>query len=253
MIKFETHLLTDIDRIEDIGALHDHMIEEIRDSFEGRGAVIGVSGGKDSSVALALLCEALTTDRVIAVLMPNGEQKDISDSYKICRHVGLAEDHIKVVNIADAYNSIVKSVSAETEQCLINIAPRLRMTTLYAIAQNQPTPYFVINTCNLSENTVGYATKWGDASGDYSLFENYTVTEIVALGDYMGLPYELVHKTPSDGLCGKSDEDNLGVSYATIDAFLYGEKIDEDDLYLILSKRTSGLHKLVPMKNISRL
>lgn len=184
-------------------------------------AVIGISGGKDSTVAAALLVKAIGKDRVLGIMMPNGVQSDISDSEKVIKTLGIKS---KLINIKDAYDAEIKSLKATNKntQMLINLAPRIRMTTLYAEAQNLPegTPGFVINTCNLSEDYVGYSTKWGDNTGDVSTFRLYTVAEILQIGDYLGLPHELVHKTPSDGLCGKTDEDNLGFTYANLDAYL---------------------------------
>ena len=187
---------------------------------KGCNAVIGISGGKDSTVCAGLLVKALGKDRVIGVLMPNGEQADIADSHKV---VNLLDIKYYTINIQEAYDSILKymnfhdelNVSRQTEE---NLPPRLRMSTLYAVSQSVNGR--VCNTCNLSEDWVGYSTRYGDSVGDFSPLSNYTVTEVKEIGHYLGLPAELVDKTPIDGLCGKSDEENLGFTYAELDQYI---------------------------------
>lgn len=187
---------------------------------KGCNAVIGISGGKDSTVCAGLLVKALGKDRVIGVLMPNGEQADIADSHKV---VNFLDIKYYTINIQEAYDSILKymnfhdglNVSRQTEE---NLPPRLRMSTLYAISQSVNGR--VCNTCNLSEDWVGYSTRYGDSVGDFSPLSNYTVTEVKEIGHYLGLPAELVDKTPIDGLCGKSDEENLGFTYAELDQYI---------------------------------
>ena len=225
----------------------DDIVKQIRDWFEKNGpkasAVLGISGGKDSTVTAALLVRALGKDRVVGVLMPNGEQSDIADSYEVCKMLGIK---YYVINIADAVKGLEDQLNAfmtVSEDTLINIPPRVRMTTLYAVAQSLPNGGRVINTCNRSENYVGYSTKFGDAAGDFSVLGNFLVSEVLAIGDELGLPYELVHKTPSDGLCGKTDEDNLGFTYAILDAYLTGEEIDEEIMEVIERKHKANLHK----------
>lgn len=187
---------------------------------KGCNAVIGISGGKDSTVCAGLLVKALGKDRVIGVLMPNGEQADIADSHKV---VNFLDIKYYTINIQEAYDSILKymnfhdglNVSRQTEE---NLPPRLRMSTLYAVSQSVNGR--VCNTCNLSEDWVGYSTRYGDSVGDFSPLSNYTVTEVKEIGHYLGLPAELVDKTPIDGLCGKSDEENLGFTYSELDQYI---------------------------------
>ena len=186
---------------------------------KGCNAVIGISGGKDSTVCAGLLVKALGKDRVIGVLMPNGAQADINDSYKVCEVLGINK---YVINIDQAYRHILRAigfnlidVSRQTEE---NLPPRLRMSVLYAVSQSVNGR--VCNTCNLSEDWVGYSTRYGDSVGDFSPLSNYTVTEVKEIGHYLGLPDELVDKTPIDGLCGKSDEENLGFTYAELDQYI---------------------------------
>lgn len=198
----------------------------IRDFFEKNGngcnAVVGISGGKDSSVAAALCVEALGKDRVIGVLMPCGEQADISASYMLVNHLGIK---YYVVNIKDAVEGLKKNIPIELSvQSTTNLPPRIRMSTLYAISQSHNGR--VVNTCNLSEDWVGYATRYGDAAGDFSPLSRLTVQEVKAIGRALGLPAELVDKTPIDGLCGKTDEDNLGFTYAELDRYIRTGEID---------------------------
>ena len=224
----------------------------IRDWFEKNGpgcnAIIGISGGKDSSVVAALCVEALGRDRVIGVLMPNGTQADINDSHKLVDFLGIKS---YVIDIHQAVVSIEDNVQYElnkdlSEQAKLNIAPRIRMTTLYAISQTLNGR--VANTCNRSENYVGYATRFGDEAGDFSPLGNLTVREVKELGHELGLSSDLVEKTPSDGLCGKSDEDNLGFTYKDLDAYLEGQPVSSMEVVKKISKRhKDNLFKLKSM------
>ena len=194
----------------------------IRKFFEENGpgcnAVVGISGGKDSSVAAALCVEALGKDRVIGVLMPKGEQHDIDMAHLLVNHLGIRH---YVINIQDAVEGILKNMPEDlplTPQTLQNIPPRVRMTTLYAVSQSHNGR--VCNTCNLSEDWVGYSTRYGDSVGDFSPMSFLTVTEVKEVGRVLGLPDVLVDKVPIDGLCGKTDEDNLGFTYAELDVYI---------------------------------
>ena len=225
-------------------------IEWIRDFFEKNGkgcnAVLGISGGKDSSVTAALLVEALGRDRVIGVLMPNGEQADIDMAYKLVNHLGIK---YYVVNIKDAFEGIVKAFPDDlklSEQSRINLGPRLRMSTVYAVSQSVNGR--VANTCNLSEDWVGYSTRYGDSVGDFSPLAHFTVQEVKEIGRILGLPGDLVDKAPSDGLCGKTDEDNLGFTYAELDRYIRtGEIDDEEKKKIIDRKHEMNLFKLEVM------
>ena len=214
-------------------------VEWIRNWFAQNGpdcnAIIGVSGGKDSSIAAALLVEALGKDRVVGVLMPNGEQSDLDMAMLLVDHLGI-EHHI--VNIQDAYNGLVAQIKDSgiefSRDSEINLPPRLRMSTLYAVGQSRNGR--VCNTCNLSEDWVGYSTRYGDSVGDFSPMSFFTTAEIRAMGRELGLPAVLVDKTPSDGLSGMSDEDKLGFAYEALDKYIrtgeidnleYKEKIDK--------------------------
>lgn len=197
-------------------------IEWIRNFFrengDGCNAVVGISGGKDSSVVAALCVEALGKDRVIGVLMPCGEQFDIDCSYLLCNHLGIKH---YTVNVKDAIDGVLNNLPKNlnvSEQTRVNLAPRIRMSTLYSVSQSVNGR--VANTCNLSEDWVGYSTRYGDSVGDFSPLSKLTVTEVKAIGRYLGLPSELVDKTPIDGLCGRTDEDNLGFTYETLDKYI---------------------------------
>ena len=188
-------------------------------------AVIGISGGKDSSVATALCVEALGKDRVIGVLMPCGEQHDIDCAYALVNHLGIKH---YVINVKDSIEGLKNSFPDNlplSTQAITNLPPRIRMSTLYAVSQSVNGR--VVNTCNLSEDWVGYSTRYGDAAGDFSPLSNLTVAEIKQIGALLGLPDELVNKVPIDGLCGKTDEENLGFTYAELDRYIRTGKIDD--------------------------
>ena len=199
---------------------HDKIVQWIKDWFKDKenfSAVIGISGGKDSTVCAALLAEALGPEKVYGVEMPNGEQKDISDSDKVIETLGIRK---VVINIGETYEALSKEIHNQGLNCDLpiyatNTPARLRMTTLYGIAAI--VQGLVCNTCNLSESIVGWETYGGDGFGDFAPIGKLTKTEVVELGDYMGLPQELVHKVPSDGMCGATDEDKLGFTYETLD------------------------------------
>ena len=225
-------------------------IEWIREFFEENGkgcnAVLGISGGKDSSVVAALLVEALGKDRVIGVLMPNGEQADIDMAKLLVNHLGIK---YYVVNIKEAYDGIINAFPENLElsnQTKINLAPRIRMSTVYAVSQSVNGR--VANTCNLSEDWVGYSTRYGDSVGDFSPCSHFTVQEVKEIGRILGLPEVLIEKAPSDGLCGKTDEDNLGFTYAVLDKYIRtGEIDDEETKKLIDYKHKMNLFKLEVM------
>ncbi len=225
-------------------------VQWIKDFFEKNGkdcmAVVGISGGKDSSVVAALCVEALGKDRVIGVKMPCGEQKDIDYSNMLINHLGIRG---YTMNIGDAVGEIRSQFPVGvkiSDQTTTNLPARIRMATLYAISQSVNGR--VANTCNLSEDWVGYATRYGDAAGDFSPLSQLTVTEVKAIGRELGLPSELVDKTPTDGLCGKTDEDNLGFTYAELDAYIRdGIEPSEEVKAKIDSMHEKNLFKLQPM------
>lgn len=204
----------------------------IREWFDTNGpgcnAVLGVSGGKDSSVAAALCVEALGADRVIGVMMPNGVQHDIADSVRVCETLGIK---YITINIEDAVKAVLSQMDAMyipardgyedfniTPQTMQNLPPRIRMSTLYAVSQSFNGR--VVNTCNLSETMIGWETRWGDAVGDFAPLADLTASEVIQVGLLCDLPMDLVIKKPADGLCGKTDEDAFGFTYSVLDTLL---------------------------------
>lgn len=225
----------------------DACVAWIRDFFEKNGkgcnAVLGISGGKDSSIAAALCVEALGKDRVIGVLMPQGKQHDIDKAYMLVNHLGIRHYEINVGAPIEAILSAMPADLTVTSQTVQNLPPRVRMATLYAVSQSCNGR--VCNTCNLSEDWVGYSTRYGDSVGDFSPMSNLTVTEIKEIGHLLNLPYELVEKIPIDGLCGKSDEDNLGFTYAELDVYIRtGVLEDPAKKELIDRRHKANLFKL---------
>ena len=222
-------------------------VKWIQDFFRDNGpdcnAVIGISGGKDSSIAAALCVEALGKERVIGVMMPNNEQADIDCAIKLVNHLGIKH---YTVNVGETIRALIEALPKDMEttpQTITNIPPRVRMTTLYAISQSNNGR--VVNTCNLSEDWVGYSTRYGDSVGDFSPMSHLTVTEVKEIGYLLGLPRDLVDKTPIDGLCGKTDEVNLGFTYAVLDKYIRtGVCEDEATKELIDKKHKANLFKL---------
>ncbi len=215
----------------------------IRDFFENNGpdcnAVVGISGGKDSSIVAALCVEALGAERVIGVLMPCGVQHDINMARKLVDHLGIKSYEI---NVEAAVSGVLNEMEAVEDltvsnQTRINLPPRIRMATLYAVSQSLNGR--VANTCNLSEDWVGYSTRYGDAAGDFSPLSRLTVTEVKAIGRSLGLPADLVDKVPIDGLCGKTDEENLGFTYAALDRYIR-EGVCEDEA---LKEKIDRMHE----------
>lgn len=225
----------------DARKVKDECVCWIRKFFEENGkdcnAVVGISGGKDSSIVAALCVEALGKERVIGVLMPCGEQHDIDCSHMLVEHLGIKS---YTINVKDAIEGLKKNFPDDislTSQASTNLPPRIRMATLYAVSQCFNGR--VANTCNLSEDWVGYSTRYGDAAGDFSPLANLTVTELKEIGRIMGLPDELVDKTPIDGLCGKTDEENLGFTYAMLDKYIRTGEIED----MAIKERIDTLHK----------
>lgn len=227
------------------------IVKWIQNWFEENGkgckAVVGLSGGKDSSVVAALCVEALGKENVFGVLMPNGEQFDIDVSHKLVEHLGI--DSV-VINIKDAYEGMVGELMKKFDtfegQAKVNLPPRLRMAALYAVSQSINGR--VANTCNLSEDWVGYATKYGDGAGDFSPLSHLTVQEVKAIGRELGLPDMFVEKVPIDGLCGLTDEENLGFTYAVLDKYIREGICEDEDIKATIDiKHKQNLFKLMPM------
>ncbi|MBQ3028293.1 MAG: NAD(+) synthase [Lachnospiraceae bacterium] len=220
--------------------MKDRCVQWIRDWFEGNGAgcnaVVGISGGKDSSVVAALCVEALGKDRVIGVLMPCGVQADIDMARKLVDFLQIRNYEVNIKAALDGVLGALPDIEIST-QSRTNLPPRIRMTVLYAVSQSVNGR--VANTCNLSEDWVGYSTRYGDSVGDFIPLSRLTVTEVKAIGRELGLPADLVDKVPIDGLCGKTDEENLGFTYAALDMYIR-EGICEDTA---VKERIDTLHK----------
>jgi len=240
--------------------LRDEIIEDIRDWFSKNGpkatAVIGISGGKDSTVAAALLVRALGSDRVLGVLMPNGEQPDISDSFRVAEALNIRYLNVNIESGYTALRNELKIAGMETRpDADVNLQPRLRMSVLYMVAQSLPNGGRVINTCNRSEDYVGYSTKYGDSAGDVSILGNLYVSEILAIGDTMPeIPSDLVHKAPSDGLWGDTDEMRFGFTYDELEQYIEtGSSGDADKDAKIKRMHDTSRHKYTEMHYCSPL
>lgn len=219
-------------------------VQWIREFFRQNGpdcnAIVGISGGKDSSVVAALCVEALGKERVIGVLMPCGQQHDIDMAQLLVTHLGIKHYTINIQGTVEAMKAAMPfDLSTQSRT---NLPPRIRMTTLYAVAQSHNGR--VANTCNLSEDWVGYSTRYGDAAGDFSPCSHLTVQEVKAIGRVLGLPEVLVEKVPIDGLCGKTDEENLGFRYAELDRYIRTGEIDDPEK----KAKIDRLHRLNQFK-----
>jgi NAD+ synthase len=227
------------------------LIQWIRGYFEKNGehckAVVGISGGKDSATVAALCVEALSADRVYGVLMPQGNQYDIDYAKGLVSHLGINHATINIGDTVEAfYAAVDKCDLALNDQAKTNTPARIRMATLYAVSA--VINGRVANTCNLSEDYVGYATKFGDAAGDFSPLSRLTVTEVKAIARELRLPDKFIDKVPEDGLSGKSDEDNLGFTYDVLDRYIReGICEDAETKALIDKMHANNLHKLEPM------
>ncbi len=231
--------------------VRDEIIKWIKNLKESTGlskVVLGISGGKDSTVVAALCARALGKENVYGILMPNGEQIDIADSHKVCEVLGINSSVINIKPVYDAHLAVLESTGDEISvDAKINIAPRIRMMTLYAWGQSHHCR--VCGTGNLSERTLGYFTKYGDGGVDFNPIANLTSVEVVAIGDTLEeLPYDLVHKTPTDGLSGKSDEERLGLKYEDVHKYIRKIKLDSQEIVDKIKRfEQSALHKITPI------
>lgn len=223
------------------------VIQWIKNWFEENGpgcnAVVAISGGKDSSVVAALCVEALGKDRVIGVLLPKGDQHDIDVSRALVKHLGIKHYEINIKDAFDGLMSQLENALPEVAvQTVTNLPPRIRMASVYAVSQSVNGR--VANTCNLSEDWVGYSTRYGDAAGDFSPLSFLTVQEVKAIGRECGLPSMFVDKVPIDGLQPKTDEENLGFTYAVLDRYIRTGEIEDMDIKAKIDK----LHKMNQFK-----
>ena len=233
----------------------DECVAWIREYFKENGptcnAIVGISGGKDSTVVAALCVEALGKERVIGVLLPQGEQTDINDSYKLVQHLQI-QSH--VLNIGMVVHDLLLRMAldeiAVSESTKVNLPARIRMAALFAVSQSSNGR--VANTCNLSEDWIGYSTLFGDGAGQFAPLADLTVGEVKAVGRALGLPDSLIDKAPTDGLCGKTDEDNFGFTYDQLDTYIRTGVCKD----LEVKEKIDRLHianrfKLLPMPKFS--
>lgn len=234
----------------------DKVVAWIREWFEKNGkscnAIVGISGGKDSTVTAALCAEALGGDRVYGFILPNGPMSDYDIAVKICNWINNKYGfHWCTIGIEEGVNGVLSAITdtdipynnfkigADTE---INLPARIRMATLYALSQSMNGR--VANTCNLSEDYVGYATKYGDAAGDFAPLKSFTTEEVIAIGHELGIPEPFLIKPPTDGLCGKTDEDKLGFTYKVLNKYIRTGEIDD----LEIKQKIDYLHKINEFK-----
>lgn len=245
----------------DTKKVKDEIVEWIKLWFEENGpgcnAVVGISGGIDSSTVAALCVEALGRDRVFGVLMPNGSQRDIQTAYDLVSFLRINAIECNIYDIVDAVNKSILTYGSYldndtngfvkrirlSDQAKINLPARIRMATLYCVSQSINGR--VINTCNLSESYCGYDTVGGDSLGDMSPLKMLTKTEVRAIARELGLLDEFVNKTPTDGLCGKTDEESFGFTYDVLDRYIRTGEIDD----LEVKKKIDDLHQ----KNLFKL
>ena len=250
--------------------LSEQVIGWTRDTFAAMGrdtAVLGISGGKDSAVVAAILAKAIGAENVFGVMMPNGEQKDIADSQQVIAALGI---NGLLVNIADQYEASVRPAQlvspapdcsmeggelAPGVESKINVAPRLRMTKLYEIAQSlgeYGRKACVVGTGNKAEGYVGYCTKWGDMACDLNPIKDLWVHEVLQVGDELGYFPDIVHKAPDDGLSGKTDEERLGFRYEDVYRFVEGGEVSAEVRTMIEARHKANLHKQKPIPFFER-
>jgi NAD+ synthase len=224
----------------DAEKIKNNIIKWIAGWFEENGkgcsAVVGISGGKDSSVVAALCQRALGRERVIGVLMPCGFQEDLDMAHLLVSHLGIESVTINIKDTAEALTAALGgALPSISEQSRINMLPRIRMTALYAVSQSRDGR--VANTSNLSEIWVGYSTRYGDSAGDFSPVSSLTATEVKEVGRALCLPDVLVEKVPADGLSGKTDEENLGFSYECLDRYIRTGICEDKEIKMLIDER----------------
>lgn len=239
----------------------ENAIKWIKDYVEkcgAKGVVVGNSGGKDSAVVIAMATKALGKERVLAIAMPcNSIKEDLADARLVADTFGV---NTLEIDLSATYNTLENAINNELKPCnmelnkdsKINIKPRMRMMTLYGVAQSFG--YLVIGTGNLCERMVGYTTKWGDSASDFNPIANFTVDEVLAIGEYLGVPDKIIHKAPNDGLGGQTDEEKMGVTYKQIAEYIETGKTDVAAMENIERRNKSSKHKRnpVPVYEIDR-
>lgn len=224
----------------------EHICDWIKEYFVKNGpnakAVVGMSGGKDSTITAALLCKALGSDRVYGVIMPDGDMKDKQLAIDICEHFNMNHRVVDIGAITSAFYNAFGNECENNNRITTNTPARIRMAVLYAVAAEIGGR--VVNTCNKSEDYVGFSTKYGDLAGDFSVLQDYPVRWVKEIGDGLNVPQRWVYKTPDDGMCGLSDEDKFGFTYETLDAYLIDDVVPDYDVYKkIQTMHNSNTHK----------
>ena len=242
--------------------LMNEAIDWIKDYVEksgAKGVVIGNSGGKDSAVVIAMATKALGKENVLTISMPcNSIESDYYDAKLVAETFGVKSIKRDLTETYNRYeeelNNSIRELGLDeiSKDAKINIKPRLRMVTLYAIAQSLG--YLVIGTGNLCEQMVGYTTKWGDSASDFNAIGNFTVREVLAIGKYLGVPDKIISKAPSDGLGSKTDEEKMGVTYDQIEEYIETGKTNPEAMTIIERKNRISKHKrmLVPKYTFDR-
>ena len=226
-------------------------IKEYVEKSNAKGVVIGNSGGKDSATVIAMAIKALGKEKVLTVAMPcNSKKEDLEDAKMVSSKFDVK---LKIVDLSEVYDNLEKKLSDDLlYETKVNIKPRLRMATIYAIAQNKG--YLVMGTSNLCERMVGYTTKWGDSASDLNPIGNFTVEEVLEIGKYLGIPDKIINKSPSDGLGDLTDEEKMGVTYKQIAEFIETGKTDLEVIEIIKRKNQISKHKrkMVPLYEFER-
>lgn len=230
-------------------------IREYVEKTGANGIVIGNSGGKDSATVLAMAVEAIGREKVLSVAMPCfSKQTDLEDAKLVA---DVFEVPLLKVDLSNTYQEMEKEINCQipqslTKEAIVNMKPRLRMTTLYSIAQTLG--YLVIGTGNLCEAMVGYTTKWGDNSSDFNPIGNFTVEEVLAIGRMLEVPENILKKAPSDGLGEKTDEEKMGIQYSQIEEMIETGTTDEKAKQEIIRRYQSSKHKrrIVPIYTFER-
>lgn len=228
-------------------------IKQYVEKTGAKGIVVGNSGGKDSATVIGMATKAIGKERVVAISMPcYSNRDDFEDAKLVADTFGVK---FLTVDLSNCYEEMEREIKSElskieikelSKEATINIKPRLRMTTLYGIAQTLG--YLVIGTGNLCEAMVGYTTKWGDSASDFNPIGNFTVEEVLEIGKYIGVPEKILKKAPNDGLGGQTDEEKMGITYHQIAEMIEtGDTEDKLAKQKILKKCQYSKHKREPI------
>ena len=228
-----------------------NFIKNYYSKFNFKGVVIGISGGKDSAVVSGLFSLALGKENVIGLTMPcYSKEEDKNDAKIVANHFGFDLYDIDLTEIFNLFKKKLvnfKNIDDYAYNSDINLKPRLRMNTLYYIASLFSSKYqkgYLVAGCgNKSEKFVGYTTKWGDNASDIEILSDFTVNEVIKIGEYIGVPKKILYKIPNDGLSDMSDEEKLGFTYDEIERVIYNKSIDNDVKNKIIKQHNDNLHK----------